>query len=64
MRVSIHPTMRDDEIDLIIHALQEIHKNYDQWQSDYEFNLHTGEFELKGEQPFKIDIRNSYKSTK
>lgn len=62
VRISIHPTMKDKEIDFIIHALQEIHKNYDQWQTKYEFNLHTGEFELKGKEPFKIDIRKSFQS--
>jgi selenocysteine lyase/cysteine desulfurase len=60
VRISLHPTMKNEEVDFMIHALEEIHKNYAQWQDDYEFNVHTGEFELEGKQPFKIDIRDSF----
>jgi len=61
VRISIHPTMKNKEIDFIIFALQEIHKNYTQWQDEYEFNLHTGDFELRGKERFTIDIKNGFR---
>jgi selenocysteine lyase/cysteine desulfurase len=60
VRISIHPTMKDKDIDFIIHSLQEIQKNYTKWQDEYKFNVHSGEFELIGKQPFKIDIKDSF----
>ena len=61
VRLSLHPTMKDEEIDLIIQAIREIHKNYTKWQDEYEFNIHTGEFDSKSKKRFVIDLRNSFK---
>ena len=44
VRVSIHPTMKDDEIYYIADAMRQIVKNIDQWQKDYQYNVHTNEF--------------------
>lgn len=44
VRMSIHPTMTDDELKLIIHALEEIVKNIDSWKEDYVYNNHKNEY--------------------
>jgi len=44
VRLSIHPTMKDDEIYYITDAIREIVKNIDRWQKDYQYNSHTNEF--------------------
>jgi selenocysteine lyase/cysteine desulfurase len=62
VRISLHPTMKNDEIDFMIHAIREIHHNYQKWQNDYVFNVHTGEFELTGKKRFTIDIENGFRN--
>ena len=49
IRISLHPTMTEEELDLIIHALAEIQKNHLIWSEDYIYNNHTNEFRHKDE---------------
>lgn len=51
VRVSIHPTMTNDEIDLIAEAVSEIRKNIDRWSSDYKYDNHRNEFVSSGGDP-------------
>lgn len=44
VRLSLHPTMTDNELHAIIHALQEIQQNHKEWEKDYVYNKHTNEF--------------------
>ncbi|MBE0649931.1 MAG: aminotransferase class V-fold PLP-dependent enzyme [Bacteroidales bacterium] len=44
IRVSLHPTMTDEELDTIIYAIEEIAKNHKQWAKDYQYNSLTNEF--------------------
>ncbi len=44
VRLSLHPTMTDTELDYIIDALKAIEKNYRTWSADYAYNKHTNEF--------------------
>jgi selenocysteine lyase/cysteine desulfurase len=47
VRISLHPTMTDEDLKYIIKALKEIIANGEQWQKDYSYNLHTNEFTHK-----------------
>ncbi|NUN07660.1 MAG: aminotransferase class V-fold PLP-dependent enzyme [Ignavibacteriaceae bacterium] len=58
VRVSLHPTMTDDELFMIIEALNEIVRNYSSWAKDYYYSNHTNEF-LHKEQKFK-DLNISF----
>jgi hypothetical protein len=61
VRVSVHPTMTDGEMDYIIDALKEIERQGSQWAEDYRFNKKTGEFErLDGKDFSPIDIGAFY----
>ncbi len=44
VRLSIHPTMTNYEIEYIMNAIREIAKNYTQWKNDYEYNIKKNEF--------------------
>lgn len=44
VRMSIHPTMTDEEIHFIIDAVREIVENIDEWKVDYEYDIHKNEF--------------------
>lgn len=47
VRLSIHPTMTDDEMDYMLQAIQEIVKNGSNWGEEYDYNPHTNEFTHK-----------------
>lgn len=44
VRLSLHPTMTDDELKTIIEAIDEIVKNIKSWQKDYNYDPHLNEF--------------------
>jgi selenocysteine lyase/cysteine desulfurase len=44
VRISLHPTMTNDELDFIIDAIRQIQVNHQKWSSDYNYNKHTNEF--------------------
>jgi selenocysteine lyase/cysteine desulfurase len=47
IRLSIHPTTTDDEIDAILEALRLLQKNIKKWERDYRYNEHNNEFSHK-----------------
>ncbi|MBK7028605.1 MAG: aminotransferase class V-fold PLP-dependent enzyme [Bacteroidales bacterium] len=44
IRLSLHPTMTDKELDNVMIALQQISVNHKSWVKDYLYNKHTNEF--------------------
>lgn len=44
VRMSVHPTMTDDELNLIIDALKQIVDNIEEWKKDYSYNSHQNEY--------------------
>ena len=60
VRISIHPTMTDQEIDYIGHALEEVIKNADKWQSEYEFDVHSGDYVAIKKNGFEIDLTHIF----
>lgn len=50
VRVSLHPTMTDDEAIFIARAIHQVMQHYHEWKHDYEFSTHSGEFRLRHEQ--------------
>jgi selenocysteine lyase/cysteine desulfurase len=44
IRLSLHPTMTNDELLYITHAIRQTVENVDEWQKDYTYNSHTNEF--------------------
>ena len=44
IRLSIHPTMTDEELDTIISGIQQITENYDEWKEDYVYMSSKNEF--------------------
>lgn len=44
VRLSIHPTMTNAEVEFILNAIEEITLNIDKWQEDYEYNSKVNEF--------------------
>ena len=44
VRVSLHPTMTDEETVYVARAIREVMRHYDAWQHDYAFDPASGEF--------------------
>lgn len=51
VRISLHPTMTNKELDFIISALNDIVENYKEWGKDYNYSQHTNEFTHKNAVP-------------
>jgi selenocysteine lyase/cysteine desulfurase len=47
VRLSMHPTMTDAEVDHILDALQQIGKHHKEWEKDYNYNRRQNEFRHK-----------------
>ncbi|WP_203256186.1 aminotransferase class V-fold PLP-dependent enzyme [Hyunsoonleella ulvae] len=45
IRMSIHPTMTNDEIEFICEAIKQIAENIELWQKPYKYNAEKNEFE-------------------
>jgi selenocysteine lyase/cysteine desulfurase len=48
IRLSVHPTMTDKELDTFVDAVATIAKNIEEWQKDYEYSSKTNEFYYHG----------------
>lgn len=44
IRLSLHPTMTDQELETILQSLEELAENFEEWQSDYQYDIHHNEF--------------------
>ncbi len=44
VRLSLHPTMTDDELNIIMDGIREIIENINEWQKDYTYSSKTNEF--------------------
>jgi len=49
VRVSLHPTMRNNELYFIADAIKQIAENHIDWQKDYDYDKHSNEFKHKHE---------------
>lgn len=49
IRLSLHPTMTDDELFIFIEAIKQIEENIDLWSKDYIYNKYNNEFRHKDE---------------
>lgn len=44
VRLSLHPTMTDEELDFILNAIAEVVRNVKEWSKDYTYSPRTNEF--------------------
>lgn len=44
VRLSLHPTMTDEELDFILSAIEEVIKNAREWSNDYAYSPKTNEY--------------------
>lgn len=59
VRVSLHPTMTNEELLFICDAIQKVALNYEEWQKPYEYNATNNEFEnVLIEETISKDVKN------
>jgi len=56
IRMSLHPTMTDSELDYVLNAIREISDNIEIWQKDYLYNKKDNEFVHKDETGVSADL--------
>jgi selenocysteine lyase/cysteine desulfurase len=61
VRLSLHPTMTNEELYLVCRALKEIQENHRLWKEDYVYNNHTNEFYNKKLRNNSLFINNWFK---
>jgi selenocysteine lyase/cysteine desulfurase len=49
IRMSIHPTTTNEEAEYLMHAIEEVCKNHEEWSKEYTYDPHTNEYYYKGE---------------
>ena len=59
VRLSIHPTMTNDEVYYIMQSINEVSNNYKDWQSDYTYNNLTNEFLYKDKEYREINKKRA-----
>ena len=57
VRLSIHPTMLDSEVDYIIESVRSMAENFQEWAQDYEYSAKTNEYAFK-DGSFSKDLNN------
>lgn len=60
IRLSLHPTMTDTEIDFIVDAIRQITVHHKEWGLDYRYNKHNNEFLHKDEENKKNNFVKSW----
>lgn len=59
VRMSIHPTMTDEELEIILEAIKEVSLHADEWIEDYKYAIEVNEFFHKTkEKELKTEIAN------
>jgi len=60
IRLSLHPTMTDEELYYIIDAIKQVSVHHLEWEKDYQYNKHNNEFVHMKEWQQKDDVVKSW----
>jgi selenocysteine lyase/cysteine desulfurase len=50
IRMSIHPTLTDEEISYILESIKSLAENFEEWSNDYHFNKVSGSIQSKNQE--------------
>jgi selenocysteine lyase/cysteine desulfurase len=56
IRLSLHPTMTDQQLDYILDAIRQVQENHLKWKEDYAYNRYTNEFHHKDFPVERIEV--------
>ncbi|MEI6614693.1 MAG: aminotransferase class V-fold PLP-dependent enzyme, partial [Chrysiogenales bacterium] len=61
VRISLHPTMTEEEVTTIAESVHTVLDNYGRWQQDYIFEPKTGEFHHRTWKKSADDLRSDFR---
>ncbi len=61
VRVSLHPTMTNEELNYVIRAVEQVAQNIKEWEKEYDFCAETGEFCHKNEKNLNDNLNEWFK---
>jgi len=64
VRVSLHPTMTDEEVNYIADAISQCVDKYKTWGKEYRFHAASGDYIPLRQNEFNIDIRETFRQYK
>ena len=64
IRMSIHPTMTDEEVDYLLEGITALCKNHEEWAKEYEYHVQTNEFTCKSCDGVEADLVKGWFGTK
>lgn len=56
VRLSMHPTIKDEEVDFICKSLKELCANIDEWSKDYEYDFSKNDYVHKSVSPIEQEL--------
>lgn len=56
IRMSLHPTTSNEEVDFVCKSILKLAKNHTEWKNDYHYNAVSNEFELKKQIDFEKQL--------
>lgn len=63
VRMSIHPTMTNEEVIFIIESLKSLSQHHEEWANDYQYNKFTNEYRHKSEGTTTEDLVQDWYAT-
>ena len=60
IRMSIHPTMTTQEIEIICEAIKEVAENHEEWAKEYKFEAISNEFIFVKPQSYEADLAHDW----
>ncbi len=64
IRLSVHPTITDEEVDFIIEGVKDVVTNFKEMEKDYEYVGATNDFKFIGDYHFEDDLTASWMNKK
>ena len=58
VRLSLHPTMTNADLDYILNAIEQVVAHAEEWSSDYEYHVHTNEYSCRKASGPAVDIHS------
>jgi selenocysteine lyase/cysteine desulfurase len=56
VRLSLHPTLKNDELLFIADSLKQIRKHHREWEQDYSYNKYSNEFNFTGDKGISQNV--------
>jgi hypothetical protein len=64
IRMSIHPTTTDEEVEYMCDSIQLMAENFESWSTDYNYDPKSGEYTHKSFEPAERElVRNWFRET-